>query len=227
MTNPQVRPEARVQIYEGMTVENVKRKGSTGQKIAVSLFDGDKNGVLNKKEAEKMNRCIFKAEKNKLTIYENRGDGTKKQLEIKYNKLEDLSNSLIIIRNDASIFEWGYKKENGVEIAKKMKQFIFLRDRYDKMTIDMPAGKVSVQGAKANSISGTNIDLSVKDSDLYHIDIDADTNLNLNNVRCEETSYAPGGPTKIDVYGDKATIGTVFNSKYKVKTHKVDSDSTY
>ena len=225
MTNPQVKPEARVQIYEGMTVENVKRKGSTGQKIAASLFDGDKNGVLDKEEAEKMNRCIFKAEKNKLTIYENRGDGTKKQLEIKYNKLEDLSNSLIIIRNDASLFEWGYKKENGVEIAKKIKQFIFLRDRYDKMTIDMPAGKVSVQGAEGNGIFGTNIDLSVKDSDLYHIGINEDTNLNLNNVRCEGSSS--DDPTNIEVNGDKATIGTVFNSKYKVKTYKEDSGSTY
>lgn len=217
MTNPQVKPEARVQIYEGMTVENVKRKGSTGQKITASFFDVDKNGVLDKEEAEKMNRCNFKAEKNKLTIYENRDDGTRSQLEIKYNKLEDLYHCSI--SNDTSVFEWGYKKENGVEIAKKIKRFLFALDEYDKITIDMPAGKVSVQGAEGNRIWGVNTDISVTDSDLEKIGMAADTNLNLKNVKNEGLLF--DSATEISVHGDKATMGTVSDSKYITEAHNV------
>ena len=61
MTNPKVQPQARLEIYEGITVETVKQKGSDGQKMMVSLFDQNRDGVLDEREAAYFNSCIWNA----------------------------------------------------------------------------------------------------------------------------------------------------------------------
>ena len=44
MTNPQIKTQAKLHIYDGISVETVKQQGSDGQKIAVPLFDTNGNG---------------------------------------------------------------------------------------------------------------------------------------------------------------------------------------
>ena len=68
MTNPQIKTQAKLHIYDGISVETVKQQGSDGQKIAVPLFDTNGNGKLEGMEVDRMNRCTFKSEKNKVKI---------------------------------------------------------------------------------------------------------------------------------------------------------------
>lgn len=63
MTNRQIKPQAKLNLYEGISVETVKQQGSDGQKIAVPLFDTNGNGKIEGMELDRMNRCTFKSEK--------------------------------------------------------------------------------------------------------------------------------------------------------------------
>ena len=68
MTNPQIKTQAKLHIYDGISVETVKQQGSDGQKIAVPLFDTDGNGKLEGMEVDRMNRCTLKSEKNIFSV---------------------------------------------------------------------------------------------------------------------------------------------------------------
>ena len=73
-----MKAQPRLQIREGMSVEDVRKHGSEGQKLAASLFDTDgaymdsnnnwvKDGILNKKEAEYFNRFNFSSRKTRTS----------------------------------------------------------------------------------------------------------------------------------------------------------------
>ena len=114
MTNQQIKPQAKLNLYEGISVETVKQQGSDGQKIAVPLFDTDGNGKIEGRELNRMNRCTFKSEKNKLTIFENKGENKQEVTEINYKDVNDLyamhgKRAL----NNLDMFSFGeYKKNN-------------------------------------------------------------------------------------------------------------------
>ena len=68
----------RIQIYEGMEVATVKKKGSDGQKLMASLFDTNGDGIYSKGEAAYFNKHDFKTENGKITVILNESDGSKK-----------------------------------------------------------------------------------------------------------------------------------------------------
>ena len=210
MTNPQIKPEARVQIYEGMSVETVKKEGSTGQKIAVPLFDNDGNGKLEGYEVTRMNRCNFKSESGKLTIFENREDGKRREMEIKYGSLEELYTFAPSGRalNDMNHFFFGCYEKNGQKYHKH--SFSKVAD-YEKISIDMSNAKVTVQGAEGN-LYARDIELSVKDSDLEKISIKGGK-LKLENVKDEGLLWDSATEVKSD---GKTVVSADANSKYEV-----------
>lgn len=207
MSNPQFKAETRLHIYDGISVETVKREGSTGQKIAVSLFDEDQNGILEGYEAERMNRCNFKSEPGKLTIFEDKGDKKNRVMEIKYGNLDELyAECQNVVTNDINSFSFGEYEKEGKKYLKY--HFSKLAD-YEKISIDMPAGKVTVQGAKG-SLFTRDIELTVKDSDLNGI-------------------YASGGKVNLENVKNE---GLLIDSATEVRTDgttivKGDADSNY
>lgn len=176
MTNPQVNPQVRAQaklhIYEGMSVDTVKRYGSDGQKIAVTLFDEDGNGKLEGAEVTGMNKCIFKSEPNKLTIWGKQNDETMSQLEIKYKNLDELYDTYkgraLNFMRGTSMFFFDFNKnlKDGEDCCKN--RFNFL-GKYKKISIDMPNAKVTVDGADIRHIYGRDIDLTVTNSNAKEI----------------------------------------------------------
>jgi len=96
--------QPRLQIREGMSVEDVRKYGSDGQKLAASLFDISaggkkdangkyllKDGVFNKREAEYFNRFNFSVKDRSFTMYDKE---SKQVTEIKYDNIEDLKKFL-------------------------------------------------------------------------------------------------------------------------------------
>lgn len=208
MTQPQIKTEPRINAYEGMKVETVKQQGSTGQKIAVSLFDENRNGILEKDEAELFNNYNFTAKKNEITMYDKANDRT---LQIKYNSLDELYDMYKgKPLNCLSNFFFGKYMKNGQQYTKH--SFGRVAD-YKKITIDMPNAKVNVEGA-SGSLYGRNIDLTVSNSDCDEIYMNGGT-LNLKNVKDEgllwdsSTDVKTDGKTKVEKDANtKAEIST-------------------
>ena len=74
-SKPTLKLEKKLVIKEGMSVDYVKQYGNAAQKMAATIFDCNKpgnwgDGVYSQREADAFNRCIFKLEKDKLTIYD-------------------------------------------------------------------------------------------------------------------------------------------------------------
>lgn len=224
MTNPQVNPQVRAQaklhIYEGMSVDTVKRDGSDGQKIAVTLFDTDGNGKLEGAEVTRMNNCTFKSEPNKLTIWEKQNDGTKSQLEIKYKNLDELYNTykdkaLNLISSFGRNISFSFNKyqKDGQEYCKNYVGFV--GNSYKKISIDMPNAKVTVDGADGN-IYGRDIDLTVKNSDAEKISTHGGK-IKLENTKNKGLLW--DSPTRVKTNG-KTVVKQDANSEAEVRTEK-------
>lgn len=209
MTNPQIKANANLHIYDGISVETVKQQGSDGQKIAVPLFDTDGNGKLEGMEVDRMNRCTFKSEKNKLTIFENNGKDKQQVTEIKYNNVDDLYamyNERAL--NNLDMFSFGEYTKNGVT---GYKHYFGSVASYAKRTIDLIHGKVTVEGAKGN-LYGRNVDLTVKNSDINEIGINGGK-VKLQNVKDEGLLFDSETEIKTD---GKTAIDADTNSKVKI-----------
>ena len=209
MTNPQIKTQAKLHIYNGISVETVKQQGSDGQKIAVPLFDTNGNGKLEGMEADRMNRCTFKSEKNKLTIFENKGKDKREITEIKYNNTDDLyamcdGHAL----NNLDMFNFGQYTKNG---EKWFKNYFGSAANCAKRTIDLIHGKVTVEGAKGD-LFGRNIDLTVKNSDISEIGINGGK-VKLQNVKDKGLIY--DSATEIRTNG-KTAVHADTNSKVKI-----------
>lgn len=210
MTNPQIKTQAKLHIYDGISVETVKQQGSDGQKIAVPLFDTDGNGKLEGMEVDRMNRCTFKSEKNKLTIFENKGEDKQQITEIKYNNVSDLY-AMYDERalNNLDMFSFG--KHTNKDGVTGYKHYFGSVGSYAKRTIDLIQGKVTVEGAKGNLYS-RNVDLTVKNSDISEIGINGGK-VKLQNVKDEGLLYDSATEIKTD---GKTDVNADTNSKVKV-----------
>ena len=111
--------QPRLQIREGMTVEDVKKYGSAGQKLAASLFDTDggkasnghwvKDGIFNQYEAEYFNRFNFSVKNGSFTMYDRESGHV---TEIKYDNIDDLKKVLNSSVNEPNcISEFGKNGE--------------------------------------------------------------------------------------------------------------------
>ena len=219
MTNPEVRTQAKLHIYEGMSVDTVKRNGSDGQKIAVPLFDVDGNGKLEGAEVACMNNCTFELAPNKLTIWAKQNDGTKSQLEIKYNNLDELYDTYkgkaLNSMHGKNIFNFGFNKylKDGEECCKNFVGFV--GKNYKKISIDMPNAKVTVDGADGN-IYGRDIDLTVKNSDAEKIR-NHGGKVKLENTKNKGLLW--DSPTRVETDG-KTVVKQDANSEAEVRTEK-------
>ena len=209
MTNPQIKTQAKLHIYDGISVETVKQQGSDGQKIAVPLFDTNGNGKLEGMEVDRMNRCTFKSEKNKLTIFENKGEDKQEITEIKYNNTDDLyamydEHAL----NNLDMFSFGKYTKDGVT---GYKHYFGSVANYAKRTIDLIHGKITVEGAKGD-LYGRNVDLTVKNSDISKIGINGGK-VKLQNVKDKGLIYDNATEIKTD---GKTAVDADINSKVKI-----------
>lgn len=179
MTQPQVKPKARIAIHPGMTVETVKKNGSEGQKLMAPLFDIDKNGKYDDSEAMNFDSYTFKTEPGKITMC-NDGCVGPEIIELKYDNFEKdvLCKHKDTVLNDVDSFR--FVNDKGEKCY-----FAHIGD-FEKIAIDMIKGKVHVEGGgkEASGLYGDNIELTVKDSDLKKIDISG-SKVNLQNVKDE------------------------------------------
>ena len=207
---PQVKPQARTHVYEGISVDTVRKNGSDGQKLAVNLFDTDNNGVLDKREAALMNSCNFKAEKGKLTIFRHNNDGSKATIEMKYNVDEEVfvAASRIAQTDKGLILELMGHNNEGKDIG----VFGAHISKYENISIDCSTGKVNVKGAEGNLYSDR-LNLTVLDSDIESIDTN-NGRVKLKNVK-DETFFGYSA-TKVNTNG-QTVIEPPVNSKVEVK----------
>lgn len=213
MTNKQIKLQAKLNLYEGISVEKVKQQGSDGQKIAVPLFDTNGNGKIEGMELDRMNRCTFKSEKNKLTIFENKGENKQEVTEINYNNVNDLyamhgERAL----NNLDTFSFGKYTKDGKTAYKHNFGSVA---SFTKRIIDLVNGKVTVEGAKGN-LYGRNIDLTVKNSDINEIGINGGK-VKLQNVKDKGLIHDSATEIKTD---GKTIVNADTNSKVRINNEK-------
>jgi hypothetical protein len=206
MTGPIKRAEQRMEVFKNTTVETVKKNGSSGQKLMVNLFDKDRNGILDEQEAKHFNSCRFTTEDNKITMYYTREDGTQKVTEIIYSNPEqicDMYNGHAL--NTLSRFDFD---ANG----KHCKAYLYAD--YNKATIDMTTGTVTIEGGggSADRITGRNIKLNVTDCSLKYITMHGGE-LNVKNTK--NVGLLWDSATKVSTDG-KTIIKQDNESKIKV-----------
>ncbi len=183
-----VQPQQRLQIREGMTVEDVRKNGSDGQKLAASLFDtyaegkkdanGNyilKDGIFNKSEAEYFNRFNFTVKDGSFTMYDRESGHV---TEIKYSNIDDLKEVLNASVNEPTCISKFSK--NGEQ--KLYFGSVGLTD--GKTTIDLTNRTVDVNGATHGSIYTNGDKTTVKNSNLELISSSA-KELDIQNVKNE------------------------------------------
>lgn len=213
MTNQQIKLQAKLNLYEGISVETVKQQGSDGQKIAVPLFDTNGNGKIEGMELDRMNRCTFKSEKNKLTIFENKGENKREVTEINYNNVNDLyAMHGECALNNLDMFSFGKYTKDG-KIA--YKHYFGSVASFTKRIIDLVNGKVTIEGAKGD-LYGRNIDLTVKNSDINEIGINGGK-VKLQNVKDKGLIHDSATEIKTD---GKTIVNADTNSKVRINNEK-------
>jgi hypothetical protein len=202
--------QKRVQAYVGMNVKTIQQHGSTGQKMMVSLFDTDKDGVFCEYEAIEFNRYSFTTEKGKITMRE-QYEGKVHTTELIY---DDFEKDVLHKHNGMTLNTYrsfNFEKKDGDRAV--------FDARYPvggKTTIDMVNGKVTVQGVEASRLFCTNAELTVKDSTIQDIDL-RKAKLNLENT----SAYAPIGSGSTDIVADgDSVINADGDSDYDVEIRK-------
>lgn len=210
----EVKPQARVKIYEGMSVETVKKNGSEGQKLMAPLFDVNHDGKYDGNEAAAFDSYNFKTEKGKITMY-NRSECGAEITELIYDDYEkDILNQ--------------YKGE----ALNSPDSFTFYNDKgefchfgtigdFAKVVIDMIKGKVHVEGGNkgAYNLFANNVELTVKNSDLGEISVSGGK-INLQNVKDKGLLW--DSATEIQTDGE-TIVNADKNSKVEV-TIKEDEE---
>ncbi len=101
-----MKADERIEVFEGMTVNDVEQNGSEAQKLVAKAFDtgikgkgykaGD--GVYSEKEAENLNNYRFALDKqNRELRAHNKKTGA--TVTIKYNDLEELQNNAALVKS--------------------------------------------------------------------------------------------------------------------------------
>ena len=98
-----MKADERIEVFEGMTIEDIEQNGSEAQKIVAAAFDdieyvdnkGD--GKFDKYEAANLNNYRFALDKNKKELRAHNLD-TDGHVTIKYNNLEELKKYAGLVR---------------------------------------------------------------------------------------------------------------------------------
>lgn len=204
MTNPQIKTQAKVQAYEGISLKTIQQKGSDGQKIMAPLFDTDRNGKLEGLEVERFNNCIFKSEPGKVTMYD-RSDDLEKPFvaEIAYGK-EGLR---------GSYDGWG-----NLDVSDKHnKKSVTIYGTSGNAKIDLPKGKVTLNNLKeyVAEVFAYNMDVETKNSFI------SDITIKKGDLKMENTKDDNIFSSTVNVTTDgKSTVTTDKNTKVDVRTEE-------
>lgn len=203
-----VRAEKRFEIQEGTSVAEVKKYGSTGQKLAASLFDhlepvdngkgvyvGD--GFYTKYEAERFNDFNFTVRDNSFTMYDK---GCGKTTEMKYSNKKDLEK---ILNDNLSTPDSLNSPEVWVDTPAAGS---------GKITIDLTNKTVTVDGAKGASIAANAQKVTVKNSDLEDIYVGA-KELDIINTKKEGLLY----DSAVELHVNKEALVNKQNSKVNIE----------
>ena len=208
MTNPQIKTQAKVQAYEGISLKTIQQKGSDGQKIMAPLFDTDRNGKLEGLEVERFNNCIFKSEPGKVTMYDRTNDPEKPFVaEITYGK-EGLRGEYR-----------GKDYESTLDVSdKRNKKSVTIYDIYSgKAKIDLPKGKVTLNNLDGfdASVFADGMDVETNNSVIDYIDIKR------GDLKMKNTESGGIFSSTVDVTTDgKSTVTTDKNTKADVRTEE-------
>ncbi len=196
-----------IKIYDGISVELIKKEGTEAQKEAVALYDEDNNGKLEGYEAEDFSNVTCELEKSqdgfrKLKLTMEREDGINQVTEFTYKESKDLERCLI----DGNYFT--------VFRTKASKFYASIAGIFKKATFDLVNNKVALYGAGDNSsLSADNADVKVANSDMEYIIMEGGK-LDLKNTK-NYRKYFPDGPTSVQTDG-KTIITADDNSEYTV-----------
>lgn len=196
-----LKAEQRLQIREGMSVEDVKKYGSKGQQIAASLFDSDlvenakgdyvKDGVFTKQEAEHFNNYNFSVKNNVFTMYDRKHNQT---TEIKYDNIEDLY-TLLNNKNNETGSLWFSR--NG-----KIQLFIGESTEGGKITLDLSKGNITANGVNGEYIIASGNKVTVKNSDIERVSVNA-KELEIQNTKDKGIMW--DSPTEVEA-GKNTTV---------------------
>lgn len=206
MTNTQVSNQGPVKAYAGMNVESIKQKGTEAQKLAVSLFDKNKDGYLSKEEAENFNSYSMRKTEDGLRLV-NRKE--KQLIDIKYDNYEkDISNSIV------EYFE--FTNEKGEQCTAG------LWSKAKRILADLVKGKFEINKAELEQevYMVNNVELTITDADVRYIKAKNNAKINLNGVRDE--GYVYDSPTEIEHDGT-ITINADESSEYDAKRLKKEN----
>lgn len=206
MTNPQIKTQAKVQAYEGISLKTIQQKGSDGQKIMAPLFDTDGNGKLEGLEVERFNSSIFKTEPGKVTMYDRSNDSEKPFVaEITYGK-EGLRGEYDGWHLDVS------DKHN-------KKSVTIYGTGTGNAKIDLPKGKVVLNNINRDQFSA--------EVDAYGMNVEtknskiSDINIKKGDLKIKNTKSGGLFSSAVDVTTDgKSTVTTDKNTKVDVRTEE-------
>lgn len=206
MTNPQIKTQAKVQAYEGISLKTIQQKGSDGQKIMAPLFDTDGNGKLEGLEVKRFNSSIFKTEPGKVTMYDRSNDLAKPFVaEITYDK-------------------GGFKGTYDGWALKVQRDDNYLGtvEIYGTVTgnakINLANNTALIKDVDTKSMRGAEIysscmDLTVKDSKVAIIDMCGGDSLKLKNTK---DNGILDTKTRVNVYDSKTAVNADDKSKVNV-----------
>lgn len=191
-----------------MSVEDVRKHGSEGQKLAASLFDTDaegkkdangnyllKDGIFNKREAEYFNRFNFSVKDGTFTMYDRESGHV---TEIKYDNIKDLKDVLNANVNEPTTMSLFSK--NGEQKL----YFGQIGLTNGKTTIDLTNRTVKVDGVTNGSIYTNGNKTTVKNSNLELIS-SSSKEVDIENVKYKgifgdrETGLTVGTKTILNV----------------------------
>lgn len=205
-----MKAEQRLQIREGMSIEDVKKYGSKGQQLAASLFAmRGHDEIYDEKEAKEFNNFNFSVKDNVFTMY----DRERKQItEIKYDNIEDLHELL----NNKKGSNWEMRR---LELLKKGKTLKFTnRTDGGKITLDLSKDSITVDGVKGEKIiTGGYEKITVKNSDLEKIDSSA-RKVIIQNTKDKGVIW--DSPTRVNT--DKKAAVDVDNKSYVTRRRTLE-----
>lgn len=181
-TPPKIITQNRIEAYDGIKIETIKKEGSDGQKLMVSLFDQNHDGQLDEKEAEEFNRYNFSVKEGEVTLYRKNDDGTKSSLTLLYDNFEEdvlnPSNKGNPKNSISDELDFKFKNDKGEICSINASE---TGSRY-RAIIDMIKGAVTLKGRDSSCINAKNVDLSLEYCDVKEVRI-SDGSLNLKNTK--------------------------------------------
>ena len=205
-----------IQIYDGISVDLIKREGTEAQKEAVTLYDEDGNGSLEGAEAENFDNVTCELEKaqdgiRKLKLTMEREDGINQVTEFTYSDPKDLKRCVMNTDNTPTVFT-----------TKASKFFASIAGVYKRASLDLINNKVTLYGAGDNSeLSADNADVKVENSDMAYIVMEGGK-LDLKNTKNYRKIF-PDGPTSVQTDG-KTVITSDSNSEFTVDLIEPEED---